>query len=278
MRLFATFTIGVSVAAGLAAADGTWSEKARLGEQRTEAAAFVGGKMYVFGGMARGQDSSPLNQEYDPKTDRWRERAPMPHALSHPGVAALNGKIFIVGGFLRNVHLDAQDLVFEYDAAADKWRTLAPLGRPRGSVGVAAVGGKIHAVGGRGVDRVTVATHEVYDPATGKWNEAAPLPKARDHMALVAVDGRIHAIGGRFNTPNENTDMHDVYDPATNSWTSAAPLPTARSGVAGVLWLSRQPTGQQRELFFRASADERRNDEQEADHRGRLDFGFWIFD
>ena len=69
---------------------GTWSEKARLGEQRTEAAVvFLNGKMYVLGGMARGQDSHTLNQEYDPATDRWRERAPMPHALSHPGAAAL---------------------------------------------------------------------------------------------------------------------------------------------------------------------------------------------
>ena len=34
----------------------------------------------------------------------------MPHALSHAGAAALNGKIYVVGGFLRNVHLDAQDL------------------------------------------------------------------------------------------------------------------------------------------------------------------------
>src|SRR6185503_5368636 len=144
---------------------GTWSEKARLGEPRTEAAVvFLNGKIYALGGMARGQDSHTLNQEYDPATDRWRERAPMPHALSHPGAATLNGKIFVVGGFLRNVHLDAQDLVFEYDPVKDSWRTLAPLKSPRGSVGVAAVNGKIHAIGGRDVNRVTVATHEIYDP------------------------------------------------------------------------------------------------------------------
>src|SRR5882762_3119507 len=78
---------------------GTWSEKAGLGEQRTEAAVvFANRRIYVLGGMARGQDSHVLNQEYDPATDRWRERAAMPRPLSHPGVAAIGGKIYIVGG------------------------------------------------------------------------------------------------------------------------------------------------------------------------------------
>src|SRR5436190_1386716 len=101
-----------------------------------------------------------------------------------------------------------------------------------GSVATTALNGKIHAIGGRGVDTVTVATHEVYDPASNKWSELAPLPKARDHLSVIAVDGRIHAIGGRFNATVDNTGMHDVYDPATNSWKSAAPLPTPRSSTA----------------------------------------------
>ena len=92
------------------------------------------------------------------------------------------------------------------------------------------------AIGGRGVDTVTVATHEVYDPARNVWSDLAPLPKARDHLSVIAVDGRIHAIGGRFNATVDNTGMHDVYDPATNSWKSAAPLPTPRSASAATLY------------------------------------------
>ena len=156
----------------------------------------------------------------------------MPHALSHAGAAALNGKIYVVGGFLRNVHLDAQNLAFEYDPAADTWRTLAPMKSPRGAVGVVALNGKIHAIGGRDVNRVTVATHEVYDPATNRWGELGPLPKARDHLAAIVVDGKIHVIGGRFDASTDNTGLHDVYDPGGpgSPWTSAAPLPTPRSG------------------------------------------------
>ena len=87
----------------------------------------------------------------------------------------MNGKVFVVGGFTRNVHMGALDVAFEYNPASDSWRTLAPLKSPRGSVGVTALNGKIHAIGGRGVDTVTVATHEVYDPATGIMERACTL-------------------------------------------------------------------------------------------------------
>jgi hypothetical protein len=103
-------------------------------------------------------------------------------------------------------------------------------------MGVVVLKGKIHVVGGRGVDGVTVATHEVFDPETGKWSRAAPLPTARDHLGAIVLDGRLHVVGGRTSGSTDNTTLHDVYDPATDSWQSAAPLPTARSGGAAVLY------------------------------------------
>ena len=121
---------------------------------RTEiGAAFAGGKLYVIAGGSPMAESSTLVQEYDPKTDRWRDRAPLPMALSHVGVAALNGKVYVVGGFLKNVHLYAQPYAFEYDPAKNTWRTLPWMKAARGSVGVVALGGKLHAIGGRGIDR-----------------------------------------------------------------------------------------------------------------------------
>ena len=217
---------------------GSWSTKAPLLTKRAEVGvAALDGKIYVVGGATPGVQASPLNQEYDPAADRWRDRAPLPHGLSHPGVAGLNHKLYAIGGFSGGgVHVGALDLAFEYDPATDSWRQLPPLSSPRGSVGVAAVGGKIHAIGGRGLDKNTVATHQIYDPSSGKWTEAAPLPTARDHMGVIVVDGKIHVIGGRTAGTSDNTNLHDVYDPATNSWRSAAPLLTARSSGAAAYY------------------------------------------
>jgi N-acetylneuraminic acid mutarotase len=216
---------------------GTWSSKAPLPTKRFEVGVVaLNGKVYVVGGESNGKPATPLLTEYDPATDRWRDLAPMPHETSHPGVAGANGKIYSIGGFVAVPHAGALDQSFEYDVATNKWRTLPPLSSPRGSVGLAVVDGKVHAIGGRGLDKITVSTHEVYDPATGKWGKAAPIPKARDHAGVIEVDGKIHVIGGRTAEYTDLVNWHDVYDPKTDSWQSAAPLPTARSGGAIVYY------------------------------------------
>jgi N-acetylneuraminic acid mutarotase len=239
-----------------ARSQGNWSTKAPLLTQHLDAGVVaLDGKMYLLGGEAIGNPATPSNQQYDPATDRWRDLASMPRGISHAGVAAFNGKIYVIGGFTAIVHAVALNQVLEYDIATDSWRQLSPLSSPRGSIGVAVVGGKVHAIGGRGLNNVTVATHEVYDPVSGEWSQAAPLLTARDHIGVIVVDGRIHVLGGRISnhaTDNSkptigsaafsdlnngfNTPLHDVYDPATNSWQSAPPVPNARSNGAAVYY------------------------------------------
>jgi len=216
---------------------GTWSTKAPLPTTRFEVGVVaVDGKVYVIGGESNGEQATRLNTVYDPATDRWSELAPIPHETSHPGVAASKNKIYVFGGFTGVPHVGAMDIAFEYDIATNKWRALPPLSSPRASVGTVVVNGTVHAISGRGLDKVTVNTHEIFDPATGKWSKAAPLPTPRDHAGVIAVDGKIHVIGGRTAEGTDVVKLHDVYDPKTDSWKSAAPLPTARSGGAIVYY------------------------------------------
>ena len=63
------------------------------------ALAAVGGKVHVLGGSVLGI-TGPYHQEYDPPTDTWRARAPLPTGLDHIGAAVLNGKIYTIGGFV----------------------------------------------------------------------------------------------------------------------------------------------------------------------------------
>jgi N-acetylneuraminic acid mutarotase len=220
--------------------NGTWTMKAPLPAARAEvAAAALDGKLHVIGGWEKGTaglSAGPYHDEYDPATDTWRARAPLPEGRDHVALAIAGGKLYAFGGFVAVVHKGAGSGAFEYDPAADTWRALPPMKAPRGSAGAAAVDGKIHVIGGRGLDGVVVATHEVYDPQTNKWSDATPLPAPRDHLAVITVDGKIHAIGGRFKTPIERTGLHEVYDTATYKWYSAAPLPTPRSGVASAYY------------------------------------------
>ncbi len=211
-----------------------WSLQDPMPFERSDPAlAEVDGKIYVLTGNSPGNASNGLNQEYDPATGNWRDLAIMPNVASHAGAVSVGGKVYIVGGFTSNVHVNAVNRVFEYDPVADSWRAVMSLSGPRGSLGAVVMNGKIHAIGGRNVEGNTVATHEIFDPETGRWSAATPLPLARDHLGIAALNGRIHVFGGRTAGSAYPVGRHDVYDPATDSWSLAAPLLTPRSAGVG---------------------------------------------
>jgi N-acetylneuraminic acid mutarotase len=224
---------------------GTWSTAAPLPQARAEHAVIgLNGKIYAIAGGVlnadgtdkQGGGASTLVEEYDPATDSWRVRSPLPRALTHVGLAALNGKIYAIGGFVADIHKEAQADAFVYDPATDQWSTLPSLPAPRASVGAVALNGKIHAIGGRDPKDQLQTTHEVYDPAKGAWTSAAPLPIARDHLSAIVANGRIHVIGGRTGDYTNVTAHHHVYDPESDTWNEAAPLPTPRSAMAATLY------------------------------------------
>lgn len=213
---------------------GHWTTKAPLLSTWTEMVSVAfGGKLYAFsGGFPKRADV----EVYDPATNAWQMRKPMPVGMDHIGTAVLGNRIYVVGGFTLNRHRQVSDNVFEYDPANDSWRKLASLSAPRGSVAAAAVDGRIHAFGGRKNETDVVATHEVYDPKTNTWSPAPPLPRGRDHMAAVTVDGKIHVVGGRFGANEDSTGLHDIYDPATQTFTSGSLMPTPRGGGSGTFF------------------------------------------
>lgn len=234
----------------------SWFPKAPMPIARAEVGvAAIDGSIYVIGGQAVGADGTPswattLNQVYDSATDQWQTRAPLPEKLSHPGVAALGGRLYVVGGFTDIIHMGPRPVAFVYDPDTDRWDRLPDISSARGSVAVAAVAGRLHIFGGRQQDRVekipgppgapelhaalgSVTLHQVFDPAKGKWTSAAPLPgPARDHAGIAVLGGKIHVFGGRIADVSDNLVRHDVYDPATDTWSAAAPLPVPRSAGA----------------------------------------------
>ena len=220
----------------------------------------AGGKLYVFGGQELGWKSLGLVYEYDPATDRWTRRKDMPLPAHHAALAELDGRIYVIGGFVvprgdkqgNPPGWEPIDNVWEFDPRSDQWRALAPLPSKRGSAVAAAVNGRIYVIGGAAnhpgsgetfIDRTrgrpslhrAVPTNEMYDPATNRWTARNPMPTARNHAAAGVVNGRIYVIGGRlgsvFMSTASNTDIVEEYDPASDQWGGIrAPMPTPRSG------------------------------------------------
>jgi glycosyltransferase involved in cell wall biosynthesis/N-acetylneuraminic acid mutarotase len=152
---------------------------------------------------------------------RWSKAAAMPEERTEVTVAALGGRIYVVGGF------GGRGGLLEYDPATDQWRERA---KPPFSVhhaGAATVGGRLYVVGGYNMSWEPMDKTFAYDPARDQWREMSPMPTARGALAVALVDGRIHAVGGG-GAGRRNTGAHEVYDPGTDRWSSAPPLPTPR--------------------------------------------------
>jgi N-acetylneuraminic acid mutarotase len=176
----------------------------------------------------------------------WTHKAALPVGVAEVGVAALNGKIYSIGGTEQVGNAPPQwasKLNLMYDPARDVWRRMAPLPRPLSHVGVAALGGKLYAIGGFNniVHMGPQETAFVYDPGANRWSSLPSLSSFRGSVAVVAVGGKLHVLGGRTSTqvvvtpPSKGmpgllsgfgtVNTHEIYDPATKAWSQASPVP-----------------------------------------------------
>ena len=163
----------------------------------------------------------------------WASIAPMPTARRYLAAAAVNGKIYAIGGNDANGNI--LNTVEVYDPNSNSWSTAASMPTARFGLAAAAVNGKIYAIGGHDVNFYIVNTVEVYDPNSNSWSAAASMPTARRFLAAASLNGKIYAIGG--NVVLTLLTFHDVntvevYDPNSNSWSTAASMPTLRGYLA----------------------------------------------
>jgi N-acetylneuraminic acid mutarotase len=165
--------------------------------------------------------------------DCWTNKAFMPTPRYSPGVAGINGLLYVVGGTQGWGRV--QTALEVYDPASDTWTTRAPMPAGRSGPGVAVVNGILYVVMGQTVD-VGGQTVDAYDPATDTWTTRAPMPTPRSNFGVAAVDGIIYAVGGQDVGTSPGLTTLEAYDPATDTWTTKTPMPTARYqlGVAAV--------------------------------------------
>lgn len=181
----------------------TWSDGPPLPVMRASGAAVVSGdKVHYFGGLLpdRVTDSGDhFVLDINNISAGWQAAAMLPDARNHLGGAAINGKIYAIGGQIG--HDDGvKDLAFldVYDPSSNTWSRLAelPSARSHFEPGTIVDDGKIIIVGGRKgsffYDGVTQ-----YDPQTNTWSELCPLPeKNLAPAAKVFGDSLLVSNGG----------------------------------------------------------------------------------
>jgi hypothetical protein len=204
------------------------------------AATAADGKLYAIGGYNSGA-CTPFGycatvEAYDPATNTWTPRAPMPTARAGLALAAAaNGKLYAVGGFNGSTLATVE----EYDPTTNAWATRAPMPTARHSLGEAAgPNGKLYAIGGYSsaacLPSAYCTTVEEYDPATNTWTPRAPMLTAPAYLGVAAApNGKLYAMGG-IDASLFPVATVEEYDPARNTWALRKSMPTARAylGVA----------------------------------------------
>jgi hypothetical protein len=181
----------------------------------------LNGKVYAVGGASTGSDAF---WEYDPVSDSWTAKQPMPGAHgAGTAVAAVSGKIYVIGGQGTNEN-------HEYDQASNSWKTMASMPTYRYYASATVADGVIYLIGGL-ASGGSVSTVEAFDPVANSWSTKAPMSAARHGLATVEVSERIYAIGGHNYGSGTHYSLTEEYNPASNTWAAKTSMPTARRAV-----------------------------------------------
>ena len=222
-----------------------WTIGENMSDHRNELTAVVlYDKIYVIGGEDKASGGGQKNtlEIYDIAQGKWvNDTEPMPIALDHTAAAVHDGKIYVVGGFLKRKV--PTDKLFIYDPQVNQWQEGKSL---PSSIGAALnaqfIDGILYVVGGLNSSHVPVNTNYAYDPKTDTWSTKAPMPTARQHLQTAVIDGKLFALGGRIlgngvqsedlDEASSNFNRNEMYDPQNDSWTVRQPMLTKRSGFA----------------------------------------------
>ena len=106
----------------------------------------MSGTLYAIGGRPLDPDRNyDVTEAYDPATDRWTAKSPMPSRRGGLASTVLDGKIHTFGGETRSSVFSNHEV---YDPATDRWMAGPALPTARHGLGAAAAGGRIYVIGG----------------------------------------------------------------------------------------------------------------------------------
>src|ERR1700686_2736927 len=224
------------------------------GKRGAALAAEAGGKIYVMGGATTVDGSNDpfftffgpskvlaTNDVYDPAKNKWESRTPMSVARNHAFGAAVNGKIYVIGGRTGHAFILSAtntDVVEEYNPVSNSWS--APKERmptPRSGGAWGTDGRRIFVAGGEVTTTELVGAFkaiEAYDVVTNSWMTLPSMPMPRHGVAGAVIGNRFHLVSGMVQSAGvltfldpkleTHTGNHDILE-----LQFGAPPPTAAS-------------------------------------------------
>jgi N-acetylneuraminic acid mutarotase len=151
----------------------------------------------------------------------WQEMAPMPTARANLGIAAVDGKIYAIGGDVDGFNVNEM-----YDPKTNTWTTEQPIPTSRAAFGITVYDNKIYCIGGYTKSYESTKAIEVYDPTTNFWTALSPGP-VKGVCKAVTINDKIYIISS-----DDTAAYLYEFNPATGDWTTKTSMPTPAGGFA----------------------------------------------
>lgn len=174
-------------------------------------------KLYMFGGSL-GTSWGPMSNEawcYDFATKLWTKLANYPVSLALVTAVAINGKIYLLGGFNGS---GATSPFHEYDPIANTYRAITHSLSARYGHKAVVVNNVMYVFGGS-TGPNPVLESWMYNPATNVWTPLKPMPEGKPHSYVVAIGTLIYIYGGRQGNESAAIKKLYRYNTGTGNWT-----------------------------------------------------------
>lgn len=206
----------------------TWTTKADMPTPRHNfAVCCLNGKIYAIGGSdhpTQPGDAHNTVEEYDPETDTWQSKSPMPTERAYLAACSVDGLIYAFGG--KDGANVPRPEVEAYDPTTDTWSRKADMITARNYLAACTTDGKIYALGGAiGVSGGKLSHNEIYDPLTDQWFIKKNMPTARIGLSACSINGKIYATGGQNIQFAPGLNTNEEYDPVTDTWAIMTDMP-----------------------------------------------------
>jgi non-specific serine/threonine protein kinase len=156
----------------------------------------------------------------------------MPIAVNHPGITALDGHVYVLGGNRGGNEISRR--LYRYDPERDRWARLADAPTARAALALGGIGHRLYAAAGASATDDTVRRLEIYNLRTDRWRVGPKMPTGRNHVGTAVFKRSLVVIGGRPGPVHGGLTTVERYEPDRERWSALPDLHTARSGHAAV--------------------------------------------
>ncbi|KAG7483625.1 hypothetical protein MATL_G00040330 [Megalops atlanticus] len=167
--------------------------------------------IYVSGGQLNSSDV----WRYMSQLDHWVRVACLNKGRWRHKMAALQGKLYVVGGYNGQERLSSVECYSSYD---NEWEAVAPLLLPVSSAALVGCAGKLYVIGGAISEDANTNKVQCYDPTEDQWSYVASSPFAQRCINATSLNNTIYVMGGLL-------DKIYSYCPKTDTWSKVADLP-----------------------------------------------------